>query len=63
MKIIRMHHCRRLSYCSRGVRTFFKRYELDYAKFLREGIPADEFLKITNNDAMVQALAEIADVD
>lgn len=49
---------RSLKYCSRGVRDFFKRHELDYSDFLKNGIPAST-LEATG-DAMAKAVAEVA---
>lgn len=58
--IVRMEHCRSLRYCARGVREVFRRYNLDYGDFLKNGIPADKLLAATNNDGMVQAVVEVA---
>lgn len=49
---------RALKYCSRGVRDFFKRHDLDYSDFLKNGIPAST-LEATG-DAMAKAVAEVA---
>lgn len=49
---------RALQYCSRGVRDFFKRHDLDYSDFLKNGIPAEKLLE--TGDAMAQAVVEVA---
>lgn len=49
---------RALQYCSRGVREFFRLHNLDYGKFLREGIPEEELL--STGDAMAKAVVEVA---
>ncbi len=56
--VIRSNDMRRLNYCSRGVRQFFERSGLDYADFLRNGIPSDQ-LAATNN-AMILKVIEAA---
>lgn len=58
--IVRMEHLRELRYCARGVRAFFQRYELDYSKFLSDGIDSASLLTATNNDAMAVAAVEVA---
>lgn len=60
MIIVRMEHCRQLQYCSHGVRELFRRYGLDYGRFLREGMPAQELLTKTKDDAMVKRAVEVA---
>ena len=58
--VVRMEHCRSAGYCARGVRELAARYNLDYAKFLSEGIDSEELLRATGEDAMVQAAVEVA---
>lgn len=58
--IVRMEHCRSLRYCVPGVRRLFRRYELDFGDFLKNGIEAEKFLLATNYDGMVQAVVEVA---
>ena len=60
MIIVRIEHCRQLHYCSRGMRELSKRYGLDYSRFLREGMPADELLRKTENNALVKRVVEVA---
>lgn len=57
MTIITMQHLRKLKYCSRGVRLFFEKYNLDYQKFLKEGISESD-LKQTNNAMADAAILE-----
>jgi len=54
-----MRHIRRALMCSRGARHFFERHGLDWPKFLREGIDADELA--ATGDAMAIRVAEIAE--
>ena len=55
-----MTHFRQLRYCSRGVREFFARHELDYSDFLKNGISGEKLLRASNNDAMVLRAVEVA---
>jgi len=48
---VTMRHIREEHLCASGARFFFNRYGLDWSRFLREGIPADE-LEATG-DALV----------
>lgn len=56
--IITMRHVRAAGMCSRGARAFAQRHDLDMARFLRDGIPAEQ-LEATG-DAMAIKLVEIA---
>ena len=56
--IVTMRHIRRAKMCSRGTRAFFERHGLDYAAFVRDGIPA-EHLEATG-DAMALQVVEVA---
>ena len=49
---IRMEHIRAAKMCSSGTRDFFKRYNLDWQDFLKNGIDAEEFRKTKNELAM-----------
>lgn len=40
--VVTMRHVRQARLCAGGARAFFRRYGLDWGRFLREGIPADE---------------------
>lgn len=56
--IVTMRHIRRCKMCSGGSREFFKRHNLDWNKFLQEGIRASE-LEATG-DAMAIRVAQEA---
>lgn len=56
--LVRMEHIRAAKMCSRGARDFFNRHNLDWSKFLKEGIPATE-LEATG-DTMAITVAEVA---
>lgn len=43
-------------YCSSGIRAFFKRYNLDYSDFLKNGIKEEEIRK--TNDGLILAFLE-----
>lgn len=45
-------------YCAKGMRLFAKRYNLDFAKFCRDGI--DEQVLLDTGDAMALAVVEEA---
>lgn len=38
--VVTMKHVRQLKLCSSGAREFFARHGLDWAAFVREGLPA-----------------------
>lgn len=56
--IVTLEHCRRLRYCSRGMRAFFARHALDWQAFRERGLPADEIE--ATGDAMAIAAARLA---
>jgi len=56
--IVTLAHCRQLGYCSRGLRAFFARHELDWPGFRHAGLPA-EVIEATG-DAMARRAAELA---
>lgn len=56
--IIKMQDVRRAKMCSRGAREFFRRHDLDWAMFLKEGLPA-EVIEATG-DAMALKVVEVA---
>lgn len=45
-------------FCKKGIRAFFKKYNLDYHKFCKEGIDAEEL--IATNDSMAMQVVEVA---
>ncbi len=54
---ITMRDIRAAKMCSRGARKFFERHDLDWSRFLKEGIELDEVEPI--NDAMAQRVVEV----
>ena len=56
--IIWMSDCKAVHFCSRGIRAFFDKYELDYTDFIKNGIEADLLLERTFNDSMVIQILE-----
>lgn len=58
--IVKIEHCRKLLYCSRGIRDLFARCGLNYSDFLVNGIDAQTLLEASNYDAMVEAVVEVA---
>jgi len=44
--------------CSRGARDFFRRHDLDWEAFLREGVPAEQLL--ATGDEMARQVVEVA---
>ncbi len=58
--IVKIEHCRKLLYCSRGIRELFTRYNLDYSDFLANGIDSQVLLEASGYDAMVVDVVEVA---
>lgn len=56
MTIVLHRHCRELGYCNRGLRQWFAREGIDWADFLKQGIPAER-LRLTNNAMAERAIA------
>jgi hypothetical protein len=56
--IVTLEHCRRLEYCSRGLRAFFARHGLDLRDFAENGLPAS-VIEATG-DSMAIAAAGLA---
>ena len=56
--LVKMSHARRLRYCARGARAFCRRYDLDFHKFVREGLPAEQFIE--TGDALAMRAVELA---
>jgi hypothetical protein len=56
--IVTVSHVRQAKYCMVGARRFFKRHNLDWSDFLRNGIEED-VLKQTG-DAMALKVIEVA---
>jgi hypothetical protein len=56
--IVTMKDIRACAMCSGGTRGFFKRHNMDWNKFLAEGLPEDDF--IATGDAMAMQVVEKA---
>lgn len=56
--LVFMQDIRSAKMCSRGARDFFKRHEIDWNRFLKEGLPASEFER--TGDAMALQVVEVA---
>lgn len=56
--IVTMRHIRAAKMCSRGACAFFKRHNLDWSSFLKNGIPEEEL--IATGDAMALQVVEVA---
>lgn len=54
--IIRLIDCREVFFCSRGIRLFCAKYEIDYTDFIKNGIEADKLLSL--NDSMANLVVE-----
>ena len=59
MTTIRMPHIRAAHMCASGARKFFKYHDLDWNKFLKEGIDVTEVEHI--DDAMLRAVIRVAE--
>lgn len=58
MFLVYMRHIRAAKYCSAGTRAFFKKHDLDYQDFLKNGIMHEKLLG--TGDAMAAKVVEIA---
>lgn len=56
--IVTLEHCRRLGYCSRGLRGFFAAHGLDWNGFRENGLPAPTIE--ATGDAMAMRAAQLA---
>lgn len=56
--IVTMKDIRSCKMCSGGTRAFFTRHGMDWNKFLKEGLPEDQF--IATGDAMAMKVVEAA---
>ena len=56
--IVTMRDLRAAKYCGRGARKFFEERGMDWSKFIREGISAEELKK--TGDAMALYVVEVA---
>ena len=55
---VTMQHVRKARMCSRGARAFFTRHGLDWAEFLRAGLPIEQIE--ATGDAMALKVCEVA---
>lgn len=58
--IIWISDCKKVFYCSRGIRLFAVKYDMDYADFIKNGIDSEKLLRLTSNDSMAVKIVEHA---
>lgn len=56
--IIKVTHLRQIKFCCGGARKFFKRHNLDWQDFIKNGIPSEKLL--ATKDGMAEQLVEHA---
>lgn len=56
--IVRVDDLHSVGYCNRGARVFFAKHGLDWAVFVRDGLPVEVFE--ATGDAMALRLAEFS---
>lgn len=56
--IIRIADIRRATHCVRGARRWFAAHGMDFHKFLKDGMAADELLRRSRNDALAMDVVE-----
>lgn len=56
--IVTMKDIRSCRMCSGGTREFFKRHGMDWNKFIKDGLPEEEF--IATGDSMAMQVVEAA---
>lgn len=56
--MVYMSDIRAAKMCSKGTRDFFMRHNMDWTTFLKEGLPAEEFIR--TKDAMALQVVEVA---
>lgn len=54
--IVRHSDLRALGYCNNGARDFFKKHNLDWTEFVKNGLPEEQFIE--TGDAMAIRLVE-----
>lgn len=59
MPIIKMHHIRKAGFCSEGLRQFAIANNLDWNKFLKEGISSDAVKNV--DDAQIKRVLNIVE--
>ena len=55
---IKISDCKKVHFCSRGIRAFFDKYGLDYTDFIKNGIDSEVLLEKTFNDSMAKQVVE-----
>ena len=55
--VITIRDARKLKYCSRGIREFCDRHDLDYTNFIKNGIDCSDLLE--TGDSMAIRLVEL----
>ena len=63
MTIVRVAHARKVLLCVQGMRRYAERYNIDFKKFVKEGIDADELLTKTNHDGFAVLAVEQAKLE
>jgi len=58
MTTIYMSDIRAAKMCSKGTRAFFKKHDMDWSTFIKEGLPSEEFER--TGDAMALQVVEVA---
>lgn len=53
---VTLNDCREVHYCTKGIRLFFKKHDLDFMDFCRNGIEASELEAL--NDSMANKILE-----
>jgi len=56
-----IRHTRCVKYCSTGGRAFFKKHNLCWSTFLKEGLPVEAFAHI--DDAMLNKVIQAAEME
>lgn len=56
--IVKHADLRALRYCNNGSRAFFARHNMDWSEFVKNGLPAEQFME--TGDAMAIRLVEFA---
>jgi hypothetical protein len=56
--IVTMKDIRACRMCSGGTRDFFKRHDMDWSRFVKDGLPEEDF--IATGDAMALKVVEAA---
>lgn len=57
--LIKPDDIRRAGYCARGARRWFESHNIDFRKFIREGIPASDL--VATGDAQALRVVKLAE--